>query len=63
MWARAIEARTWTMSPARVPAACADRADGAAGAARFARDPGEYATGRARLHLVTDTGIDAEQVR
>jgi len=51
------------MSPARVPAACADRADGAAGAARFARDPGEYATGRARLHLVTDTGIDAEQVR
>jgi hypothetical protein len=33
----------------------------AAGAARFARDPGEYATGRTRLHLVTD--IDAEQVR
>jgi hypothetical protein len=35
--------------------------------ARFARDPGEYATGQARLRLVTDTtvtgDVEAEGVR
>jgi transposase len=36
----------------------------ATAAARFARDPGEYATGRARLHLVSDaTAVEAEEVR
>ena len=37
----------------------------AAPTTRFARDPGEYATGRARLRLVTDTitATDAEGVR
>lgn len=32
-------------------------------AARFARDPGEYATGRARLRLVSNAGGDAGEVR
>jgi transposase len=39
----------------------------ATAAGRFARDPGEYATGRARLRLVhpatTTTGADGEEVR
>ena len=39
----------------------------AAGGARFARDPGEYATGRARLHLVHDAtgtaGVEGEGPR
>jgi transposase len=36
----------------------------AAAAARFARDPGEYTTGRTRLRVVADTdGLDAEEVR
>ncbi len=39
----------------------------AVGEARFARDPGEYATGRARLRLVhggTAAGsVDGEEVR
>jgi transposase len=47
------------------PAASSRPAATAAG--RFARDPGEYATGRARLRLVhpatTTTGADGEEVR
>jgi transposase len=36
----------------------------AAAGGRFARDPGEYATGQARLRLITDTdGVDAKGVR
>jgi transposase len=38
----------------------------AAGAARFARDPAEYATGRAHLRLVRDTttgGVDGQELR
>jgi transposase len=35
----------------------------AAAGGRFARDPGEYATGRARLHLVGDAATAGEGVR
>ncbi|HET8658252.1 MAG TPA: hypothetical protein VFM55_04540 [Micromonosporaceae bacterium] len=46
-----------TPAPAARPAAPA--------AARFARDPGEYATGRGPLRLVRDdtVSVDAGQVR